>query len=75
MQYGMWISASAASTQMHRQNVFSNNLANIDTVGFKHDAVSTAARDAVRVAALEAGDRPLMLSLDLGHMNRNNGRR
>lgn len=48
MQYGMWISASSASTQMHRQNVFSNNLANIDTVGFKHDSVSTAARDAVR---------------------------
>lgn len=48
MQYGLWISASAAATQMHRQNVFSNNLANIDTVGFKHDTVGLKARESAR---------------------------
>lgn len=48
MQYGLWISASAAATQMHRQNVFSNNLANIDTVGFKHDTVGLQARESAR---------------------------
>ena len=48
MQYGMYISASAASTQMHRQNVFANNLANIDTTGFKHDTVGLMARDSAR---------------------------
>jgi len=37
MNYGLYLSAAGALTGMHRQNVLSNNLANVNTVGFKPD--------------------------------------
>jgi flagellar basal body rod protein FlgG len=48
MSYGLQISASGVMTSMYRQDVFANNLANMDTVGFKPDAPSSRPRDAVR---------------------------
>ena len=48
MIYGMYLSASASLTQMARQDVASNNLANVDTVGFKPDRFHIRQRDAAR---------------------------
>ncbi|HLO41449.1 MAG TPA: flagellar hook-basal body protein [Phycisphaerales bacterium] len=48
MNYGLNISASGALSAMYRQDVLSNNLANINTVGFKPDQPSVRYRPAVR---------------------------
>lgn len=48
MNYGLQISASGALTQMYRQDVLTNNLANLNTVGFKPISPSVKARDAAR---------------------------
>ena len=37
MNYGLYLSASGVLTNMYRQDVFANNLANVKTVGFKPD--------------------------------------
>jgi flagellar basal-body rod protein FlgF len=37
MDYGMYMAASGASTALYRQDVLSNNLANLGTAGFKAD--------------------------------------
>jgi len=48
MSYGLQISASGVMTALYRQDVFANNLANSDTIGFKSDIPSTLARQSVR---------------------------
>lgn len=48
MNYGLYIAASGASSQMHRQEVLTNNMANINTVGFRPHTVAIRARDVVR---------------------------
>lgn len=48
MIYGMYLSASASLTQMARQDVAANNLANVDTVGFKPDSFTIRQRAAAR---------------------------
>ena len=35
MNYGLYLSAAGAISSIHRQNVLANNLANMNTVGFK----------------------------------------
>ncbi len=37
MNYGLYLSASGVLTNMHRQDVIANNLANASTIGFKRD--------------------------------------
>ena len=49
MNYGMYVSASAAAAQMARQDVFSNNMANANTVGFKPDMLGLRHREAARI--------------------------
>jgi len=44
MPYGMYISAEGAQAQAARLNVIANNLANVDTVGFKRDLALFQAR-------------------------------
>jgi len=44
MPYGMYISAEGAAAQAQRLEVIANNLANVDTVGFKHDVPTFQAR-------------------------------
>ena len=44
MPYGMYLSASGAHVQNHRLEVLSNNLANINTPGFKPSLAVVAAR-------------------------------
>lgn len=40
MQYGLWLSASGVMSNVHKQDVIANNLANAETVGFKRDVTS-----------------------------------
>lgn len=49
MSYGLQISASGATAALYRQDVHANNLANMDSVGFKPDIPTQHARDAVRI--------------------------
>ena len=49
MNYGLYVSASGVLTSMYRQDVQANNLANVNTAGFKPDIAATVARDAARV--------------------------
>lgn len=49
MNYGLQISASGAMTAMYRQDVYSNNLANGTTAGFKPDIPAARQRDSARV--------------------------
>ena len=51
MNYGLYLSATGAVSSMHKQDVHANNLANVNTVGFKPDIAVT--RD--RLPAREEG--------------------
>jgi flagellar basal-body rod protein FlgG len=44
MNYGLYLSASGVLTNMHRQDVIANNLANASTVGFKRDLTAFSQR-------------------------------
>ncbi len=44
MSYGLYLSAAGALSSMHRQDVLANNLANMNTVGYKPDQVITRQR-------------------------------
>ncbi|QDU32685.1 Flagellar basal-body rod protein FlgG [Poriferisphaera corsica] len=45
MNYGLYISASGVLTNMYRQDVYANNLANMKTTGFKADLAALMQRD------------------------------
>jgi len=45
MNYGLYLSASGVLTNLYRQDVFANNLANVKTVGFKRDLAAIRQRD------------------------------
>ncbi|MEM7625089.1 MAG: flagellar hook basal-body protein [Planctomycetota bacterium] len=49
MNYGLYLSASGVLTNTYRQDVFANNLANVNTVGFKPDLPTVAQRPAEAV--------------------------
>jgi flagellar basal-body rod protein FlgF len=49
MNYGLMISASGALTSLHRQQVLTNNLANVNTAGFKPSFASVRQRDVARI--------------------------
>lgn len=40
MQYGLWLSAAGVMSNVHKQDVLANNLANAETVGFKRDVTT-----------------------------------
>jgi len=44
MNYGLYLSASGVLTNLYRQDVYANNLANVETVGFKVDSPSLRQR-------------------------------
>ncbi len=46
MNYGLYLSASGVLTNLHRQDVIANNLANTSTVGFKRAMADFTQRDA-----------------------------
>ena len=45
MNYGLYLSASGVLSNLYRQDVFANNLANVKTVGFKPDMAMVRQRD------------------------------
>lgn len=49
MNYGLYTSASGLLTSMYRQDVVTNNLANLETVGFKVHSPQVRQRDAARI--------------------------
>lgn len=49
MNYGLYIAAGGALNSMHRLDVASNNLANVNTTGFKRDFAVAMQRDAARI--------------------------
>lgn len=49
MNYGMYLSAAGVLTNMHRLDVMANNLANLNTVGFKPDEVTFMNRAPERI--------------------------
>lgn len=60
MIYGLWQSASGLRTQDFRQSVIANNMANLETPGFKPDSVAFAERlSEARRRGGFAGDRNL----------------
>lgn len=56
MKYGIYLAAAGALTSMHRQDVLANNLANLNTVGFKPDTVTMRRLPAER--ELNGADTP-----------------
>jgi flagellar basal-body rod protein FlgG len=48
MPYGLQIAASGLLTSLYRQDVWANNLANMDTPGFKVDVPTTRLRETAR---------------------------
>jgi flagellar basal-body rod protein FlgG len=44
MNYGLYLSASGVLTSMYREDVYANNLANVQTAGFKPDIATIAQR-------------------------------
>jgi flagellar basal-body rod protein FlgF/flagellar basal-body rod protein FlgG len=59
MYYGLYMSAAGAHAQSQRVEVLSNNLANVDTVGFKKELALLEARDseAIERGLAERGSR------------------
>lgn len=62
MPYGLYISAEGAQAQIRRLEVLSNNMANVDTVGFKRDVTVIQARHAEAIS--QGLDFPGSRSLD-----------
>ena len=48
MNYGLWMSAAGLGSQMYRQDVLANNLANSQTTAFKPDFAQTVERPTAR---------------------------
>lgn len=61
MNYGFYISAGGALTSLHQQDVYANNLANVQTSGFKRDLVFFEQRLPARLERNEAIDPQWML--------------
>ena len=57
MTYGMYLSAAGADVQSRRIEVLSNNLANVDTTGFKRElaAIQARASEAIELGLVEPG--------------------
>lgn len=61
MPYGMYISAEGAAAQAQRLEVIANNLANVDTAGFKQDVTTFQARfaEAIQQGQARPGDHSI----------------
>lgn len=60
MTYGLWLSAAGMAANQYRQNVVANNLANSETIGFKHDLATLIERP---VESREDADAAMHTSL------------
>lgn len=61
MPYGMYISAEGANAQAQRLQVIANNMANVDTAGFKQDVPMFQARfaEAIQKGLAQPGDQSI----------------
>lgn len=66
MNYGLYLSAAGTLTSLHRQDVLANNLANLNTVGFKPDLVTNRARLPERMESPGSFAEPQLLLEQLG---------
>ncbi len=66
MNYGMYLAASGMLTNMYRQDVFANNLANAQTTAFKPDIPELRQRDPASVETNASGDFSRRLLDQLG---------
>src|SRR5947207_15044099 len=59
MPYGMYISAEGAAAQAQRLEVIANNMANVDTAGFKQDVPTFQARfaEAIQRGTAQSGNK------------------
>ncbi|HEY4235268.1 MAG TPA: flagellar hook-basal body protein, partial [Lacipirellulaceae bacterium] len=59
MSYGMYISAEGANSQAQRLEVIANNMANVDTAGFKQDVPTFQARlaEAIQRGTAQSGSK------------------
>ncbi|MHC5004088.1 MAG: flagellar hook-basal body protein [Planctomycetota bacterium] len=68
MNYGLYLSANGVLSSLHRQDVLANNLANVETIGFKPDVVIDRERLPERIESGAPVDPRLMLErLGGGH--------
>lgn len=68
MNYGLYLSATGVQSSLYRQDVLANNLANVQTTGFKPDTVMTRERLPERIEANLAVEPQWMLEqLGGGH--------
>lgn len=70
MNYGLYLSATGAISSMHQQDVYANNLANINTVGYKPDIAITRDRLPARLEGpmLQIDPHLLLEKLGGGHL-------
>jgi flagellar basal-body rod protein FlgG len=61
MNYGLYLAASGVVTNMHRQEILTNNLVNSTTVGFKPDLVFARQRLPERLESASSADPQLLL--------------
>ena len=54
--YGLWLSAAGMQVNDHKQALLANNMANINTTGFKHDLAVVTQRQ-IESRALAGGQR------------------
>ena len=66
MNYGMYLAGAGVLTNLYRQDVMANNLANVNTVGFKPDMVFHRARLPQRLESPSADVDPQLLLEQLG---------
>lgn len=65
MVYGLWLSAAGLQANQYRQDVIANNLANVETAGFKRDLTVFTERS---VASRESSGDPTRSNLMLDAM-------
>ena len=69
MNYGMYLSATGVISNMHRQDVLANNLANLNTVAFKPDVTYTVQRLPQRLESPSGAEAQRLLErLGGGHL-------
>jgi len=66
MNYGLYLSAAGAMSNMHKLDVYANNLANIETTGFKPNTVNFKQRLPERLEDMHPGVDPQFMLERLG---------
>jgi flagellar basal-body rod protein FlgG len=70
MNYGLYLSATGVRSNLHRQDVLTNNLTNVETIGFKPAVVETRQRLPERLESSDTFSDPkwMLETLGGGHL-------